>query len=55
MQQPLKCCVTPTLTGRIRSAYHAAKTCHPDIFLDREQQKTGQERLISINLAYGRP
>lgn len=37
----------------IRSAYHKlAKTCHPDIFLDPEQQRQGQEKLVTINLAY---
>jgi|LSQX01.1.fsa_nt_gb hypothetical protein len=37
----------------IRSAYHRlAKSCHPDKFLDPEAQQEGQERLISINVAY---
>lgn len=37
----------------IRAAYHQlAKTCHPDKFLDPEEQQRGQERLIIINLAY---
>lgn len=37
----------------IRSAYHKlAKACHPDKFLDPEEQVKGQERLISINVAY---
>ena len=46
--------VTPDADeAAIRNAYHRlAKTCHPDIFLDPELQKSGQERLISINLAY---
>lgn len=37
----------------IKAAYHRlVKTCHPDSFLDPEKQKAGQEKLISINLAY---
>ncbi|NLX83969.1 MAG: J domain-containing protein [Clostridiales bacterium] len=37
----------------IRSAYHQlAKSCHPDKFTDPEEQVRGQERLISINVAY---
>lgn len=37
----------------IRTAYHQlAKTCHPDKFLDPDEQRVGQARLISINLAY---
>ena len=37
----------------VRAAYHQlVKTCHPDSFSDPEMQKAGQERLISINLAY---
>ena len=37
----------------IRAAYHKlAKTCHPDVFSDPEDQKNGQVKLISINLAY---
>lgn len=37
----------------IRAAYHKlAKSCHPDKFLDPEDQKNGQQKLIGINLAY---
>lgn len=37
----------------IRSAYRRlVKTCHPDSFTDPEQQLAGQQKLISINLAY---
>jgi predicted Zn-dependent protease len=37
----------------IRSAYHKlAKSCHPDKFLDPEDQRAGQAKLIVINLAY---
>ncbi len=37
----------------IRGAYHQlAKTCHPDKFLDPDEQQLGQARLVSINLAY---
>ncbi|MDI9520327.1 MAG: J domain-containing protein [Bacillota bacterium] len=37
----------------IRAAYHKlAKTCHPDMFQDPDEQQMGQARLVSINLAY---
>lgn len=37
----------------IRNAYRKlVKTCHPDSFMDPEEQLAGQEKLISINLAY---
>lgn len=37
----------------IRSAYRKlVKACHPDSFLDPEEQQAGQRELISINLAY---
>lgn len=37
----------------VRAAYHQlVKTCHPDSFSDPEKQRAGQEKLISINLAY---
>ena len=44
----------PTATAdEIRTAYHAlVKLCHPDRFQDPEEQKTAQEKLIRINLAY---
>ncbi|HSK68855.1 MAG TPA: J domain-containing protein [Candidatus Limnocylindria bacterium] len=37
----------------IRAAYHRlVKSCHPDRFLDPEEQQAGQRKLIGINLAY---
>lgn len=37
----------------IRSAYlKLVKACHPDNFQDPKEQQAGQQRLISINLAY---
>ncbi len=37
----------------IRRAYHAlVKTCHPDLFTDREEQNAAQEKMIQLNLAY---
>lgn len=39
--------------AQIRSAYRAGvKECHPDRFLEKEQQDRAQERLIRLNLAY---
>ena len=38
---------------QIRTAYRAlVKKCHPDQFLDHEEQKAAQEKLIALNLAY---
>jgi len=37
----------------VRSAYRAlVKTCHPDRFLDADEQKAAQEKMIALNLAY---
>lgn len=37
----------------VRSAYRKlVKACHPDLFRDPEEQKAGQQQLITINLAY---
>ena len=37
----------------IRAAYRAlVKKCHPDQFLDLEEQKAAQEKLLALNLAY---
>lgn len=38
---------------QVRQAYHTrVKKCHPDQFVDLEQQKKAQEELIELNLAY---
>ncbi len=37
----------------VRAAYRTrVKTCHPDKFLEAEQQSRAQEQLIKLNLAY---
>ena len=37
----------------IRAAYRAlVKKCHPDQFLDAEEQRAAQEKLLALNLAY---
>ncbi len=37
----------------IRHAYRAlVKKCHPDQFLDADEQKAAQEKMIALNLAY---
>ena len=37
----------------IRNAYRAlVKKCHPDQFLDADEQKAAQEKMIALNLAY---
>lgn len=37
----------------VRAAYrHKVKSCHPDQFQDAERQKTAQEQLVCLNLAY---
>lgn len=38
---------------QVREAYrHLVKTCHPDKFLDAEERKAAQEKMIALNLAY---
>lgn len=38
---------------QVRQAYRTrVKACHPDQFIDQEQQKKAQEQLIQLNLAY---
>lgn len=38
---------------QVRSAYRAmVKSCHPDQFTDKEEQKKAQDKLIALNLAY---
>ena len=38
---------------QVRQAYRTrVKACHPDQFVDREEQKKAQEELIRLNLAY---
>lgn len=38
---------------QIRAAYRTlVKRCHPDQFLDQEEQKAAQEKLVALNLAY---
>lgn len=38
---------------QVRQAYRTrVKACHPDQFIDREQQTRAQEQLIQLNLAY---
>lgn len=38
---------------QVRQAYRTqVKACHPDQFIDREQQKKAQEQMIQLNLAY---
>lgn len=40
-------------TEEVRAAYRAlVKKCHPDQFLDAEEQKAAQDKLIALNLAY---
>ena len=37
----------------VRSAYRQlVKTCHPDKFLDADERKAAQEKMIALNLAY---
>ena len=37
----------------IRTAYRTlVKKCHPDQFLDADEQKAAQEKMIALNLAY---
>lgn len=37
----------------VRKAYRQrVRECHPDLFQNPEEQKTAQERLVSLNLAY---
>ena len=37
----------------IQAAYRAlVKKCHPDQFLDAEEQRAAQEKLLALNLAY---
>lgn len=37
----------------IRNAYRTlVKKCHPDQFLDADEQKAAQEKMIALNLAY---
>lgn len=37
----------------VRHAYRAlAKKCHPDQFLDRDEQQAAQGKMIALNLAY---
>ena len=38
---------------QVRQAYRTrVKACHPDQFIDQEQQKQAQAQLIQLNLAY---
>ncbi|MGN0778394.1 MAG: DnaJ domain-containing protein [Aristaeellaceae bacterium] len=37
----------------VRSAYRTlVRTCHPDRFLDADERKAAQEKMIALNLAY---
>ena len=37
----------------VRNAYRRlVKTCHPDKFLDADERKSAQEKMIALNLAY---
>lgn len=37
----------------VRAAYRRlVKTCHPDKFLDADERKAAQEKMIALNLAY---
>ena len=37
----------------VRNAYRQlVKTCHPDKFLDADERKAAQEKMIALNLAY---
>ncbi len=37
----------------VRNAYRRlVKTCHPDKFLDADERKASQEKMIALNLAY---
>ena len=37
----------------IRQAYHRlAKTCHPDLYTEAEDQQRAQEKMVRLNLAY---
>ena len=37
----------------VREAYRRlVKTCHPDKFLDADERKSAQEKMIALNLAY---
>ncbi len=46
--------LTPSAdVSQVRAAYRKrVKACHPDQYQDPEQQKTAQETLIELNLAY---
>ena len=38
---------------QVRAAYRAlVKKCHPDQFLDADEQQAAQEKLVALNLAY---
>ena len=38
---------------QVRTAYRAqVKSCHPDQFMDLDEQRAAQEKLIELNLAY---
>ncbi len=40
-------------TAQVRAAYRRqAKLCHPDQYQDPDRQKTAQEKMIELNLAY---
>ena len=37
----------------VRAAYrNLVKTCHPDKFLDAEERRAAQEKMVALNLAY---
>ena len=37
----------------VRSAYRSlVRVCHPDRFLDEDERKAAQEKMIALNLAY---
>lgn len=39
--------------NQVHAAYRTrVKTCHPDLFIDHEQQMKAQEQLVRLNLAY---
>ena len=38
---------------QVRAAYRAlVKKCHPDQFLDADEQQAAQEKIVALNLAY---
>ena len=40
-------------SDQVRDAYRRlVKTCHPDRFLDEDERKAAQEKMIALNLAY---